>query len=255
MTPLEIASIAAAALLALFVLSCACLCSCRCLLRQRRSRLRAGDVMIISGASSGIGEHVAYCFAGQGLHLVLAARRVDRLRGVAARCGELGAASATPVQADVTSSEDCAAIVQRAIDRHGRVDALVVNAGVGCFAPVTDLGGVGKLLRVMARSPAAPRVAPHARFAGRELLGRGAADSGRPPRAAHVQGAHWRRLLARRSHRVPVHHRVRAAGAGLLSRRSRRRSCCARRADTPLRSTHFTASSTPCDARSPRTWQ
>lgn len=89
----------------------------------------AGKVVAISGASSGIGEAAARLLADQGAQVVLGARRVDRLEGIAsdieARGGE-----ACFAQLDVTSKSSFQNFVQRAIDRFGQLDVLVNNAGV-----------------------------------------------------------------------------------------------------------------------------
>jgi 3-oxoacyl-[acyl-carrier protein] reductase len=84
-----------------------------------------GSVVLITGASSGIGEATARAAAARGAHVVLGARRADRLQAVAA---DLPGALA--VRTDVTVRADLDALVQAALDRHGRVDVLVNNAGV-----------------------------------------------------------------------------------------------------------------------------
>ncbi|XP_074315125.1 11-beta-hydroxysteroid dehydrogenase A-like [Silene latifolia] len=90
----------------------------------------AGKVVLITGASSGIGEHLAYEYAMRGACLVLAARREKSLREVAALCLELGAPDAIVVKADVAKVEDCRRIVDHTISHYGRLDHLVNNAGV-----------------------------------------------------------------------------------------------------------------------------
>ncbi|MBP2479256.1 NADP-dependent 3-hydroxy acid dehydrogenase YdfG [Crossiella equi] len=85
-------------------------------------------VVLVTGASSGIGEATARALAGH--HLLLGARRVDRLAGVAA---EIGAAHR---ELDVTSRDSVAAFVRAALDRWGRVDVLVNNAGVMPLSPL-----------------------------------------------------------------------------------------------------------------------
>lgn len=88
-----------------------------------------GKVVIITGASSGIGEAAAIELAKCGAKLVLAARRVERLDALVARAQALGA-EALAVGTDVTSREQVEAMVAAAIERFGRVDVLVNNAGV-----------------------------------------------------------------------------------------------------------------------------
>src|SRR3954465_14365726 len=87
-------------------------------------------VVIVTGASSGLGEQMARALAGAGAVPVLAARRADRL---AALCDELPGAD--PVQCDVTDADDRRRLVEGAMERHGRLDGLVNNAGGGATAP------------------------------------------------------------------------------------------------------------------------
>jgi short-subunit dehydrogenase len=88
-------------------------------------------VVIVTGASSGIGEATARLAHSRGARLVLAARRGDRLTALA---DELPGAIA--VAADVTVPAQVADIVQAALDGFGRIDALVNNAGQGLHVPV-----------------------------------------------------------------------------------------------------------------------
>ncbi|XRQ13785.1 SDR family oxidoreductase [Actinomadura welshii] len=81
-------------------------------------------VILVTGASSGIGEAIAARLAGEGHHVVAGARRTDRLKALADRTG------LHPVHLDVTDRADVDAFVRTAVDRHGRVDALISNAGV-----------------------------------------------------------------------------------------------------------------------------
>jgi NAD(P)-dependent dehydrogenase (short-subunit alcohol dehydrogenase family) len=88
-----------------------------------------GAVVVVTGASSGIGEAVSRRFARGAARVVLAARRVERLqtleRSIAGRGGE-----ALAVRCDVTSRDDIDALVDTARERFGRIDVLVNNAGI-----------------------------------------------------------------------------------------------------------------------------
>ncbi|CAL9370123.1 SDR family oxidoreductase [Streptomyces sp. enrichment culture] len=89
----------------------------------------APKVVLVTGASSGIGAAVAERLAGAGHHVVAGARRTDRLRTLADRTAA-APGSLHPILLDVTDRDDVAAFVTAARERHGRVDALVSNAGV-----------------------------------------------------------------------------------------------------------------------------
>lgn len=85
----------------------------------------AGKVIIITGASSGIGAAAARLMARLGCRLTLAARSADKLRTLAE---ELGPALAVPT--DVTLASDVTAMVAKTVERFGRVDVLFANAGI-----------------------------------------------------------------------------------------------------------------------------
>jgi NAD(P)-dependent dehydrogenase (short-subunit alcohol dehydrogenase family) len=93
-------------------------------------------VAIVTGASSGLGVAFARALAEAGADVVLGARRADRLADTAALVEKAGRA-ALSVQTDVASPEQCNRLVAKAIERFGRVDVLVNNAGVGTAAPAT----------------------------------------------------------------------------------------------------------------------
>jgi len=86
----------------------------------------AGKVVIVTGASSGIGAATARSLARAGCKLTLAARSEERLRAVAAELGP----DTLAVPTDVTKGEDVKAMVAATLDRFGRVDVLFANAGI-----------------------------------------------------------------------------------------------------------------------------
>ncbi|MFD3482254.1 SDR family NAD(P)-dependent oxidoreductase [Streptomyces sp. NPDC058665] len=92
-------------------------------------------VVLVTGASRGIGRAVALAFAHEGAKLVLAARSVDRLDRVEQEVRDLGA-EALSVPTDVTSNDAVAALVEAAVNRFGRIDVLVNNAGIGKVSAV-----------------------------------------------------------------------------------------------------------------------
>ena len=93
-------------------------------------------VVIVTGASSGLGVAFARGFAEAGCDVVLGARRVDRLAETAAMVEATGRRALT-VATDVASPEACQALVDAAMAEFGRVDVLVNNAGVGTAVPAT----------------------------------------------------------------------------------------------------------------------
>ena len=100
-------------------------------------RFRLDDrVVVVTGASSGLGVAFAQAFAEAGADLVLGARRVDRLPDTGALVEAAGRRYAA-LQTDVTVPEQATALVQKALDEFGRVDVLVNNAGLGTAYPAT----------------------------------------------------------------------------------------------------------------------
>lgn len=95
-------------------------------------------VVVITGASSGIGEAAALLLAGQGAKVVLGARGEQRLRDLANRIGKAGGDCAWACT-DVTHREDISHLVELACERYGRIDVLINNAGVGPISPLDEL--------------------------------------------------------------------------------------------------------------------
>lgn len=85
-------------------------------------------VLLITGASSGIGAATARAAAERGYRLALAARSVDRLEALA---DDIGSARALAIECDVTDYGAQEAMVARAVERFGRLDAVFANAGTG----------------------------------------------------------------------------------------------------------------------------
>ncbi len=93
-------------------------------------------VVIVTGASSGLGVSFAQAFAEAGAHLVLGARRVEQMAGTAALVEEAGRKVYTR-KTDVVDPDQCEQLVESAMKVFGRVDVLVNNAGVGTAVPAT----------------------------------------------------------------------------------------------------------------------
>ncbi len=95
-------------------------------------------VVLITGASSGIGAATACRFAQEGVCLVLAARRRERLEAVAAECRQRGASRVLVMPTDVTVPEQGKALVRQTVEHCGRLDVLIHNAGQGNCASVEE---------------------------------------------------------------------------------------------------------------------
>lgn len=95
-----------------------------------------GRVVLVTGASSGLGASFASTFAEAGADVVLAARRVERLHDTATSVRAHGRRALT-VATDVSAPEQCEAAVARTMDEFGRLDVLVNNAGVAHAIPAT----------------------------------------------------------------------------------------------------------------------
>lgn len=97
-----------------------------------------GKVVVITGASSGLGEATARLLAGRGAKVVLGARRTDRLAAVVADIERSGG-EAVAKTTDVTRRADVEALVQAALQKFGRVDVMVNNAGLMATSPIARL--------------------------------------------------------------------------------------------------------------------
>jgi NADP-dependent 3-hydroxy acid dehydrogenase YdfG len=96
-----------------------------------------GTVALVTGASSGIGEAAALSLAEHGAAVAIAARRVDRLQGLAKRIQDAGG-TALVIEADVTDEAQARAMVERTVAELGRLDTLINNAGMMLLGPAVD---------------------------------------------------------------------------------------------------------------------
>jgi NADP-dependent 3-hydroxy acid dehydrogenase YdfG len=94
-----------------------------------------GQAVIVTGASSGIGEATARTLAARGARVALVARRADRLEKLASEIAGRGH-TALAIEADVTDQEQAIAAVERTVGDFGRLDVLVNNAGVMLLGPI-----------------------------------------------------------------------------------------------------------------------
>lgn len=98
----------------------------------------AGKVVVITGASSGIGEAIARLLAERGARVALGARRKDRLEALARSIRDAGGEAEWFVT-DVTRRGDIEALVQSAVQAYGRIDVLINNAGIMPLSPLDRL--------------------------------------------------------------------------------------------------------------------
>ncbi|KAJ4728819.1 11-beta-hydroxysteroid dehydrogenase [Melia azedarach] len=109
----------------------------------------AGKVILITGASSGIGEHMAYEYASRGACLALCARRERSLGEVADRARDIGSPDVITIRADVSKVDDCRHIVEETINHFGRLDHLVNNAGITSVALFEDTDDITNFKYIM----------------------------------------------------------------------------------------------------------
>jgi NAD(P)-dependent dehydrogenase (short-subunit alcohol dehydrogenase family) len=108
------------------------------------------NVVLLTGASRGIGREMALQLADRGAVLALGARRSSELDRVTSECRERGA-SAVSVPVDVGVEQDCRRLVDNAIAAHGHLDTLICNAGItmwALFEEIEDLSILEKIMQV-----------------------------------------------------------------------------------------------------------
>ena len=106
------------------------------------------NVVIVTGASSGIGRELSYQLADQGAWLSLAARDRDRLEAVRVECQTRGG-RAIAVPTDVGEEAQCARLIERTIETYGRIDTLINNAGISMWANFEDVRDLSIFERIM----------------------------------------------------------------------------------------------------------
>jgi NADP-dependent 3-hydroxy acid dehydrogenase YdfG len=154
-----------------------------------------GTVIVITGASAGIGAALAEHVAARGATVVLVARRADALAEVAARCG----ADALTIVADVTARAQVARVVETALARFGRIDVWVNNAGRGISRPPSELtdADIDLMMQVNVKSAfyGMQEVLPHFRARGEGHIINISSMLGRVPfyvpRAAYSASKHF----------------------------------------------------------------
>jgi len=142
-----------------------------------------GEVVVTTGASSGIGAAVAERLARDGMAVALVARRADELAAVTARCG----GQALAVVADMTVRADAERAAQEALARFGHLDVWINNVGRGITRPATELtdDDIDDMMRVNVKSAlyGMQAVLPHFRARGQGHIINVSSVLGRRPMA------------------------------------------------------------------------
>ena len=94
-----------------------------------------GQTVVITGASSGIGREAARALVAAGANVVMGARRVEVMTALVE---ELGEEHALAVETDVRNPDDAAELVRAGVERFGRVDSVVLSAGIGMYGGIED---------------------------------------------------------------------------------------------------------------------
>ncbi|WP_368408513.1 SDR family oxidoreductase [Caldimonas mangrovi] len=100
-------------------------------------------MVVITGASDGIGAELARQLALRPATLVLAARNLDKLQAVAQQCRDRGAGDVLVQRTDVSVEADCRTLIQAAVQTYGRLDVLINNAGMSAHARLDEVGDLG----------------------------------------------------------------------------------------------------------------
>lgn len=94
-------------------------------------------VVVVTGASSGIGLAIVECFAERGNKVVIAARSFDKLEEIASRLNAKNC-NVFPVKTDVTDEKSCKNLIEKSIEKYGKIDILINNAGISMRADFND---------------------------------------------------------------------------------------------------------------------
>ncbi|CDJ37133.1 hypothetical protein, conserved [Eimeria tenella] len=119
------------------------------LLALRSDKYIPHSVVLITGATKGIGKELALRYARRGCSLVLAARGEKALQAAKAECLAAGAGGCLAVPTDVTKEAACAHLISEAVREFGRLDVLVLNAGVSAHFPFSEFADMEIFRRLL----------------------------------------------------------------------------------------------------------
>lgn len=98
-----------------------------------------GQVALVTGCSGGLGVQMAKALASQGCNIVAIARRMEKLQEVCAEIEKEFGVETLPLQCDITDTDNVNDVVAKAVEKFGRIDILINNAGTGAVAPAEDI--------------------------------------------------------------------------------------------------------------------
>lgn len=98
-----------------------------------------GQVAIVTGASGGLGVQMAKALANQGAKIVVMARRQEKIDAVAAEIADEFGVETAAIKCDITSTENVEAAIDEVLEKFGRIDIVINNAGTGAVAPAEDI--------------------------------------------------------------------------------------------------------------------
>ncbi|SDN26291.1 gluconate 5-dehydrogenase [Actinomyces ruminicola] len=99
----------------------------------------SGQVALVTGCSSGLGVQMARALASAGAAIVAVARRVDRIEAVAAEIAAEFGVPTLAIRCDITDTANVEAVVDAVLEKYGRLDILINNAGTGAVGPAEDI--------------------------------------------------------------------------------------------------------------------
>lgn len=105
-------------------------------------------VIIITGASSGIGEHLSKSLAKKGAIIICAARRKNELERVSNEIKKDGG-SAYPIKTDIRILDDCRKLMQKTVEKYGKIDALILNAGLSMWSKFDEIEDISYFKTLM----------------------------------------------------------------------------------------------------------
>ncbi len=106
------------------------------------------QIVIISGASAGIGKALAIQLTGQGAKVAIAARRAERLEQIAAECRASGG-EVLVIPTDVSDKSQCKNLIERTMEKYGQLDMLINNAGMAASALLADFADLNLFRQTM----------------------------------------------------------------------------------------------------------